>query len=179
MAPSLRVAGRRVGIVGLGRIGQAIARRCTALGLPVAYSGPQPKADCPYPFHADVGDLAAVVDILILSCPGGAATRHLVNAAVLARLGAEGTLVNVSRGTVVDEEALIAALSAGTIAGAGLDVYASEPAIDPRFHALDNVVLQPHSASITREARAAMVARITGDIAAFLAGQPFFDAAAR
>lgn len=179
VASSLRLAGCSVGVVGLGRIGQAIARRCVGLGLAVAYCGPRRRPECAYPYFADVGDLAEAVDVVVLSCPGGAETHHLVDAAVLARLGPDGTLVNVSRGSVIDEEALIVALQNRTIANAGLDVFASEPDIDPRFHELPNVVLQPHSASITREARAAMVARITGDIAAFLAGRPFFNAAAR
>ena len=123
--------------------------------------------------------LAAGCDVLVLACPGGEATRNLVNRAVIEQLGPKGYLVNVARGSVVEEGALLDALEAGKIAGAALDVFASEPNIDPRFLALDNVVLQPHSASITHETRAAMVARLLGDIDAFINGKPFYDAAAK
>jgi hydroxypyruvate reductase len=145
----------------------------------VIYRGRTPKADVPYPFVADMLELADAADVLLLSCPGGEATRHLVDAAVLERLGRDGYLVNVARGSVVDEEALIAALQEGRIAGAALDVFATEPNIDARFLALDNVVLAPHSASITHETRAAMLARLLGDIASFVEGRPFHDAATR
>jgi lactate dehydrogenase-like 2-hydroxyacid dehydrogenase len=126
---------------------------------------------------ADVAALAKECDVLVLACPGGEATRHLVNAAVLRELGPKGYLVNVSRGSVVEEGALLDALENKVIAGAALDVFASEPNIDPRFLKLDNVVLEPHSASITHETRTAMVARLMGDIDAFVNGRPFYDAA--
>jgi hydroxypyruvate reductase len=179
IAPSRRLAGKTVGIVGLGRIGALVARRAEAIGMRVIYLGPRPKADAPYPFIADILQLAAEADVLILSCPGGEATRNLVGREVLERLSPDGYLVNVARGSVVDEAALIAALQDKKIAGAALDVFASEPNLDPRFLALDNVVLAPHSASITHETRAAMLARLLGDIEAFVAGRPFYDAAAR
>jgi lactate dehydrogenase-like 2-hydroxyacid dehydrogenase len=176
IAPSRRLAGKTMAIVGLGRIGRLVARRAEAIGMRVIYRGRRPKADAPYPFVADMLQLAEQADVLLLSCPGGEETRHLVGAAVLERLGRDGYLVNVARGSVVDEGALIAALQEGTIAGAALDVFASEPNLDPRLLALDNVVLAPHSASITHETRAAMVARLLGDIEAFVAGRPFYDA---
>jgi hydroxypyruvate reductase len=179
MAPSRRLAGKTVGVVGLGRIGLLVARRAEAIGMRVIYLGPRPKADAPYPFVADIRQLAAEADVLILSCPGGEATRNMVDRDVLERLGPDGYLVNVARGSVVDEGALITALQEKRIAGAALDVFASEPNLDPRFLALDNVVLAPHSASITHETRAAMLARLIGDIEAFVAGRPFYDAAAR
>jgi lactate dehydrogenase-like 2-hydroxyacid dehydrogenase len=178
IGPSRRLAGKTVGIVGLGKIGRLVARRAGAIGMRVLYLGRKPKADVPYQFVADLLELAEQADVLILSCPGGEATRNLVGQAVLERLGRDGYLVNVSRGSVVDEPALIAALQDGKIAGAALDVYASEPSIDPRFLALDNVVLQPHSASITHETRAAMLARLLGDIESYVAGRPFHNAAA-
>jgi lactate dehydrogenase-like 2-hydroxyacid dehydrogenase len=143
----------------------------------VKYSGPRP-AQLPYLFVTDLHELAAQSDVLVLSCPGGEATRHLIGRAVLERLGSKGFLINVSRGSVVDEAALIEALQNGVIAGAALDVYASEPNLDARFLALENVVLQPHSTSITHETRAAMIARLLGDLDAFLHGRPFYDAAA-
>jgi len=178
MAPSRRLAGKTVGIVGLGKIGRVVAQRAGAIGMHVLYSGPKAKPDVPYPFVANLQELAERSDVLILSCPGGEATRHLVGQAVLEALGPDGYLVNVARGSVVDEAALIAALQERKIAGAALDVFASEPNLDPRFLVLDNVVLQPHSASITYETRAAMLARLLGDIEAYLEGRPFHNAAA-
>jgi hydroxypyruvate reductase len=178
MAPSRRLAGKTVGIVGLGKIGRVVAQRAGAIGMHVLYSGPKAKPDAPYPFVANMPELAERSDVLILSCPGGEATRHLVGQAVLEALGPDGYLVNVARGSVVDEAALIVALQERKITGAALDVFASEPNLDPRFLALDNVVLQPHSASITHETRAAMLARLLGDIEAYVEGRPFHNAAA-
>ena len=177
IAPSFRVTGKAAGVVGLGRIGRTVADRLAGVGMRVAYTGPRPKP-APYDYLADLRELARRSDFLVLTTPGGAATRHLVDADVLAALGPDGILVNVSRGSVVDEAALLDALETGAIAGAGLDVFASEPNIDPRFLALDNVVLQPHNAAITRETRAAMIGRVIGDIEAFLEGRPFHNAAA-
>ena len=176
--PTTRLAGKTMGVVGLGRIGAHIAKRAQAIGMQVKYTGPREKGGAGIPFVADVAKLAEESDVLVLACPGGEATRNLVNRNVIEKLGANGYLVNVSRGSVVDEGALLDALEQKKIAGAALDVFASEPNIDPRFLALDNVVLQPHNASITNETRAAMVARLMGDIDAFLNGRPFFNAAA-
>ncbi len=125
-----------------------------------------------------LGALAARADVLVLAVPGGAATERMVDAAVLRALGPRGILVNIARGSAVDEAALLDALEAGVIAGAGLDVFASEPALDARFLALENVVLAPHSASITIETRTALVGRMISDIDAFRAGGEFLDAAA-
>jgi hydroxypyruvate reductase len=177
MTPSRRLAGKTMGVVGLGRIGRRIAKRAHAIGMKVIYTGPRPYADEPYLYFADVLALAKEADVLVLASPGGEGTRSLVNRAVLVALGPDGYLVNVSRGSVVDEPALLEALESKAIAGAALDVFASEPNIDSRFLGLDNVVLQPHSASITHETRAAILNRLLGDIGAFLAGRPFFDAA--
>ncbi len=179
MQPSRRILGKTLGIVGLGKIGEAIARRAVGIGMTVAYNGRRQKPGVTYAFEPDLGRLAARADVLVLSCAGGEATRHLVDAAILERLGPDGILINISRGSVVDEPALIAALQNGTIAAAGLDVFASEPAIDERFMAMENVVVQPHYASLTHETRAAMIDRISADMASFLAGRPFFDAAVR
>jgi hydroxypyruvate reductase len=177
MSDSRRVSGRNVGIVGLGKIGRAIARKASGLGMSVRYTGPHAKADVAHPFCDSVRSLAEAVDILVLSCPGGEATRGIIGAAELAALGREGILINVSRGSVVDEGALLAALTDGTIAGAGLDVFASEPAIDSRFQALENVVLQPHYAALTREMRSATTQRLCREIRAFVGGQPFLNVA--
>jgi lactate dehydrogenase-like 2-hydroxyacid dehydrogenase len=152
MSPSRRLYSRRLGIVGLGRIGSAIAWRAAAIGMEVSYTATGPK-DVPYAFVASVKELASRVDVLVLSCSGGPSTYRIVDRDVLAALGPDGILINVSRGSVVDEEALIAALASGKIAGAGLDVFENEPAIDPRFLDVPNVVLQPHYAAVTKETR--------------------------
>ena len=172
IAPSRSLRDKTVGIVGLGRIGRAIARRAAGLGLSVAYTGQSEKADVDYAFHPAVTDLAASADILVLACSGGPQTRHLCDAAVLGALGPDGFLVNIARGSVVDEAALLQALEAGTIAGAGLDVFASEPALDARFLALDNVVLTPHSASVTREVRAKLIGCMLEELDAHAGGRP-------
>lgn len=165
LVPSRRVSGKVCGIVGLGRIGEVVAQRAAGVGLSVRYSGPRRKPGLPYPFVADVVELARQSDFLVLTCPGGAATQHLVDAAVLEALGPDGILINISRGSVVDEGALIAALAKGGIAGAGLDVFAVEPQFDQALLAFDNVVLQPHYASITYETRKAIIGLLQAAIA--------------
>lgn len=178
MGLGLSLHRKTAGIVGLGKIGQAIARRCAGLGMAVAWTGPRPKPDQPYTFVPDIRALAEAADVLILATPGGAGTDRIVDAGVLAALGPRGVLVNIARGSVVDEPALLDALESRAIAGAGLDVFAREPGLDARFLALDNVVLAPHSASLTIETRQALITRILSDIDAFRAGRPFLDAAA-
>lgn len=175
--PSTRVTGKTVGIVGLGRIGREIARRAEAFDMNVLYFGRRPQPDAAYRYIADLPELARESDVLFLSCPGGEATRNLVGRGVLEQLGPNGYLINVARGSVIDEPALLDALRDGTIAGAGLDVFASEPGIDPRFLALENVVLEPHSSSITHETRRAIIERLLRDLDSFLRNRPFFDAA--
>lgn len=149
LSPSLR--GRKVGILGLGRIGMAIAERIMGMGLDVVYCNRRPRPDCELTYFADLEEMASAVDVLIVSTPGGADTDKLVSAKVLSALGAEGTIVNIARGNVIDEEALIAALQNGTILAAGLDVFANEPQVPDAFLELDNVVLLPHvgSGSVT------------------------------
>lgn len=172
MPTSMSLHGRSAGIIGLGRIGRAIARRAAAAGMTVAWHGPRDKPGIPYPRHADAGSLAEASDILFLSCPGGPSTERIVDAEVLRRLGPDGIVINVARGSVVDEPALLDALEQGRLYGAGLDVFAREPALDPRFLALDNVVLAPHCASITDEVRRRLIACIVEDIDGFRAGRP-------
>lgn len=150
-----KLGGKRVGIFGLGRIGKAIAQRVTALGMSVAYTG-RSRQDVPYRFVPDLVALAAESDFLVIASPGGAATRNMVDAKVLAALGTKGTLVNIARGSIVDEAALVAALDAGTIKGAGLDVFADEPHIPAGLFGRPEVVLLPHVGSATRETRKAM-----------------------
>jgi lactate dehydrogenase-like 2-hydroxyacid dehydrogenase len=170
--PLTRSIGGRLGIVGLGRIGRAIARRAEGFGLPISYSGRVPKPDVPYAFHPDPASLAAVSDILVVSAQGGPTTRGLVTAEAIAALPPDSLFVNVSRGSVVDEAALLVALSSGRIAAAGLDVFNNEPAIDPAFAALQNVVLQPHAASGTVETRRAMGELMRRNLLAHFSGKP-------
>ena len=166
-----KLAGRTVGILGLGRIGKAIAQRVSAMGMQVAYTGRKPQ-DVPYRYFPDLKALAAASDFLVVACPGGPATRNLVDAGVLAALGKKGTLVNIARGSIVDEPALVAALANGTIKGAGLDVFADEPNIPQPLYAMDNVVLLPHVGSATRETRQAMGDLCKANLDAWFAGKP-------
>ena len=169
LTASLR--GRRVGLIGMGRIGRAIAGRIEAFGLPVAYHARHAQGDLPYRHYPDLLALAREVDVLIAIVPGGPATRHMVNADVLAALGPDGILVNVARGSVVDEAALLAALKARTILGAGLDVFADEPRVPADFLALDNVVLLPHVGSATHHTRAAMGQLVVDNLVAWFEGR--------
>ena len=165
-----KLAGRKVGILGLGRIGKAIAERVRAMGMKVAYTGRKPQ-DVPYEYVRDLKDLAAAVDFLVVACPGGEATRNIVNADVLAALGKKGTLVNIARGSIVDEPALVAALQGGVIKGAGLDVFADEPHIPAELFAMANVVLLPHVGSATRETRQAMGDLCKANLDAYFGGK--------
>jgi lactate dehydrogenase-like 2-hydroxyacid dehydrogenase len=166
-----KLAGRTVGILGLGRIGKAIAQRVSAMGMVVAYTGRKAQ-DVPYRFIPNLEALAAAADFLVVACPGGPATKNLVDAAVLAALGKKGTLVNIARGSIVDEPALVTALADGTIKGAGLDVFADEPNIPQPLFAMDNVVLLPHVGSATRETRQAMGDLCKANLDAWFAGRP-------
>jgi len=148
--------GRRVGILGLGNIGKAVARRLEGFGVPIAYHGRSPQPDVAYPWHPTLIGLASWCDVLIIVVPGGAATRHLVDAPVLEALGREGVLINIARGSVVDEAALIAALREGVIQSAGLDVYEEEPHVPADLIAMPNLVLLPHVGSGSLHTREAM-----------------------
>ncbi len=167
------VTGKRVGIVGMGRIGQAIARRCHfGFAMQIAYqsrSAKQLEFDAEY--FADLPALAASVDFLVLAVPGGAETRHLINATVLETMNPAAILVNIARGEVVDEAALIAALQAGQIAGAGLDVYEFEPAVPQALRDMENVTLLPHLGTATEEVRTNMGHMALDNVAAFVAGR--------
>ncbi len=161
------VRGAVVGILGLGRIGTAAALRLEAFGAEVRYHSRSPK-DVAWPRHESPVDLAAASDVLLVLTPGGAGTVHLVDAAVLDALGPDGFLVNVARGSVVDEDALVTALESGRIAGAGLDVYADEPHVPAALLARDDVVLLPHVGSATTGTREAMGRLVLDNVAAFL-----------
>ncbi|MEO8507060.1 MAG: 2-hydroxyacid dehydrogenase [Betaproteobacteria bacterium] len=150
-----KLSGKRVGILGLGRIGKAIAERVRSLGMEVSYTG-RNKQQVPWRFVPDLAALAAESDFLVVASPGGAATKNMVDAGVLAALGKKGTIINIARGSIIDESALVAALQSGAIKGAGLDVFADEPHIPAPLLAMDNVVLLPHVGSATNETRKAM-----------------------
>ncbi|HZY17696.1 MAG TPA: 2-hydroxyacid dehydrogenase [Ramlibacter sp.] len=166
---STQVSGKRLGILGLGRIGRVVARRASGFEMEVRYHNRRPVPDVPYAYEPTLRGLAEWADFLVVISAGGESTRHLVDADVLRALGPQGHLVNVSRGTVVDEQALVKALQDGTIAGAGLDVYEDEPRVPPALFALDNVVLLPHVASATHETRRAMAQLVLSNLAAFFA----------
>jgi lactate dehydrogenase-like 2-hydroxyacid dehydrogenase len=170
MPLATKLSGARMGIVGMGRIGQAIAERARAFGMRVAYTARSAKPQLPYTFHDQVTALAAQSDFLVVITPGGAATRKLIDAKVLQALGPRGYLVNVARGSVVDEAALIEALQNQTIAGAALDVFENEPNVPEALRALDNVVLTPHIGSATRATRQAMADLAFENLRAFFAG---------
>jgi lactate dehydrogenase-like 2-hydroxyacid dehydrogenase len=154
LSPSLR--DRTVGIVGLGRIGMAIARRLDAMKVPVVYHSRRPRAEAPYRHYDNLRAMASDVDVLLVIVPGGDATKHLVDASVLDALGPDGIFVNVGRGSVVDEPALVRALKNGVIRAAGLDVFADEPNVPAELIALPNAVLLPHVGSASVHTRHAM-----------------------
>ena len=165
-----KIGGATMGIVGLGRIGQAIARRAEAFGMKIVYHGPRTKPGAAYPYYHDLAEMAGAVDYLMVSCPGGAGTRHLVNASVLRALGPEGVVINISRGSVIDEPALVELLQSGKLGGAGLDVFADEPRVPEALFALESVVLQPHVGSATHATRGAMGQLVVDNLKAHFAG---------
>lgn len=162
-----KVSGAKLGLVGLGRIGRTIAHRSTGFDMPLRYHARRPVPDVPWPHEPSLVDLAHWADILVVITAGGPGTRHLVDAAVLDALGPEGFIVNVARGSVIDEAALVRALVERRIAGAGLDVFEHEPNVPAELLALDTVVLLPHIASATRETRQAMADRVFDNLDRF------------
>lgn len=169
------LAGRRLGIYGLGAIGSRIARRAEAFEMEVGYHNRSRRSEMPYLYHDTLLGLAAWADILVVSARASADNRHAVDAAVLKALGPSGHLVNISRGIAVDEDALCTALETGVIAGAGLDVYENEPHVSDRLKALDNVVLTPHIAAASHSAQAAQQEVMLGNLQAFFAGRPLLS----
>lgn len=167
-----RVGGKTVGILGLGRIGLAIARRVEAMNAQVLYHSRRARDDVPYGYRDSPLSLAQDSDFLVVITPGGSATNGLVDRQVLEALGPEGILINVARGSVVDEPALVAALEAGTLGGAGLDVFADEPNVPGALLAMENVVLLPHVGSGTVETRADMADLVVDNLRAHFAGKP-------
>jgi lactate dehydrogenase-like 2-hydroxyacid dehydrogenase len=169
------IAGRLIGIVGMGRIGRVIAEKLKVFGCEIAYFARNARPDAPYRYYADLVELARDSAALIVIVPGGAATDKLVSVAVLDALGPEGILINVARGSVVDEPALVAALQEGRLGGAGLDVFVDEPQVPEALFAMDNVVLQPHQGSATVETRRAMSDLMLANLAAHFEGRPLIS----
>ena len=167
-----KVNGARLGLVGLGRIGQAIARRAEGFGMSIAYTTRNKRADSSYAYYSSPQALAAEVDFLLVITPGGAGTRGLINAEVLAALGPKGHLINVARGSVVDQGALVHAIQNNLIAGAALDVFEDEPNVPEALRTHENVVLTPHMASATWETRRAMADLAFGNLQAHFSGRP-------
>lgn len=165
------LAGKTIGIVGLGGIGSKVAKRCEAFDMNVVYYGPREKKEYSYKYYDDINDIAKDSDYLILTCPGGPETANLVDANVLHALGPKGILINIARGSVVDEPALVQALQNGTIAAAGLDVFANEPHVPQEYISMDNVVLLPHIGSATLETRTKMGQLVTDNILAHFDGK--------
>ena len=163
-----QVSGKRLGIVGLGRIGETVAKRSSGFDMEVRYHNRRPVEGSGYGYESDLVELATWSDFLVLTCPGGESTRRLINRSVLDALGSKGILINVSRGSVVDEPALVEALTEGRLGGAGLDVYTHEPKVPQALIDLPNVVLLPHIGSATEETRLAMEELLFANLRAFL-----------
>lgn len=163
-------SGMRIGIVGMGRVGRAVATRAAAFGCPISYTDLNAMGDVPYTFVSDLVELAVQSDALIIAAAADKA-KGIINARVLQALGAQGFLINVARGSLVNEPDLVAALEAGSIAGAGLDVFADEPHVPDALFALETVVLQPHRASATVQTRTRMGEMVLASLADGLAGK--------
>lgn len=168
---STSITGKTVGVVGLGKIGQAIARRAEAFNTDIIYHSRSEK-DVPYTYYADLEEMARYTDFLILACAGGEETKNLIDYKILEALGADGYLINISRGSVVKEDDLLIALRNKTIAGAGLDVFADEPKVPEELLKMDNVVLSPHVGSATIETRSKMGQLVINNLKAYFNGQP-------
>jgi len=163
---------RKVGIVGMGRIGQAIARRIEASNVPVFYHSRKPAAGVPYEHYPDLIEMAKAVDTLMVIVPGGASTNKMINAEVMKALGPRGVIINVARGSVIDEQALVAALKSGTILAAGLDVFDKEPNVPDELKSMQNVVLLPHIGSASVVTRNAMDQLVVDNLKNWFAGKP-------
>lgn len=167
-----RLSGRRIGILGLGRIGHAIAQRAAPFASEIAYHSRHPRTDVDWRYAESALALAASVDVLVVAAPGGPKTAKIVDADVIAALGPDGVLINIARGSLVDEAALVTALTEGRLGGAGLDVFADEPHVPEALFPLDKVVLMPHQGSGTVETRVAMGELVIDNLEAFFAGRP-------
>jgi len=167
-----QLTGASVGILGLGRIGKRIAELCSGFRMDISYFGRREQRDQPYRYYADLVEMATAVDWLVIIAPSTVDTIGIVNRQVLEALGTKGRLVNVARGNLVDEQALVDVLVAGTLGGAALDVFVNEPQVPEALWGLKNVLLQPHQGSATRVTRRAMGDLVASNIEAFFAGAP-------
>ncbi len=166
-----KVSGKRLGILGLGRIGEAIAQRGTGFNMDVRYHSRRARTDTMYRYESSLMELAAWADFLVVACVGGPATHHLVSADVLDALGPQGIIINIARGTVIDQAAMVAALADNRLGGAGLDVFENEPAVPPELMSMNNVTMAPHVGSATRETRLAMEQLVVDNLESFLRGR--------
>ena len=164
--------GKRVGLVGMGRIGQAIAKRAVSFNTTIGYYGPRKKPEISYPLFGDIVALCDWADVVVGACPGGKETEKLISRAALKALGPTGVFVNIARGSIVDEDALVELLGTGELGGAGLDVFKNEPKVPEALCAMQHVVLHPHQGSATHETRAAMGQLVLDNIVAYLANKP-------
>ena len=171
-ASGVEMRGKTCGIIGFGRIGRELAKRAASFGMSICYHGPRIKDGVSYPYFADLAAMAREADCLAVTCPLTPATRDLVDARILGALGPDGFLVNVARGAIVDERALIAALANKQIAGAALDVFQDEPHVPAALMQMDNVVLAPHIGTSTREVREGRSNKLLGDLRAHFSGEP-------
>ncbi len=166
-----KVGGASMGILGLGRIGLAVAKRAEAFGMRIVYHGPHAKPAVAYRYYPDLVDMARDIDYLMVTCPGGAETRNLVNSDVLAALGPKGVVINIARGSVIEEAAMVRMLQEGRLGGAGLDVFSEEPQVPEALFGLENVVLLPHIGSATHATRAAMGQLVVDNLVAHFSGK--------
>jgi hydroxypyruvate reductase len=173
--PGSGLGGKTCGIIGLGAIGRGIAKRAEAFGMSVCYHGPRKKQGAAYPYYPDLESLARESDCLVVACPATPETRNLVDARILDALGTDGFLINIARGSIVDEQALIAALSEKRIAGAGLDVFWDEPRVPAELAGMEQVVLVPHIGSNILEIREERGAKVLANLRAHFAGQPVLN----
>lgn len=170
-----RLKGKRIGIVGLGSIGSRIAGRLEAFGCSILYNSRKKKPSVSYPFCSDIRELAASSDVLIICCALTDQTWHMINKEVLSALGKEGVIINIARGSIIDERELVRSLQEGEIAGAGLDVFENEPNVPKELFGLDNVVLSPHLAFYTRESFRDMFEQVKGNLEAFFSNKPLLS----
>ncbi|XVF52774.1 hypothetical protein PTKIN_Ptkin05aG0045700 [Pterospermum kingtungense] len=173
---SFKLSGKRVGIVGMGNVGSEVTNRLSAFGCSIAYNSRKKKQSVPFPFHANVCDLAANSDVLILCCALTEETHHIVNKDVMVALGKQGVVINVGRGPLVDEKELVECLVRGELGGAGLDVFENEPNVPKELFGLDNVVLPLHSGAATQQSFEAVVELIVANLEAFFSNEPLLSA---
>ena len=171
----LQLSGKRIGIIGLGNIGYEVAKRLEAFGCYISYNSRKKKPSISYPFYANVCELAANCEALVICCGLTDQTFHMINKEVLSALGKKGVVINIGRGPIIDEKELVRCLVEGEIAGAGLDVFENEPSIPQEFVSMDNVVLSPHCAVFTPESLKDISQRVVGNLEAFFSKKPLLS----